>query len=63
VKERLDFDEDFYNLTWTYKLKSDIPFFYGIARSINPKKFIGPKINAEWKEVEENFTGSTGAEK
>ncbi|XP_073954817.1 alpha-(1,3)-fucosyltransferase C-like [Choristoneura fumiferana] len=46
--ERFD---NYFNLTWTYKLDSDViwPFFHMIDRLTN--EYVAPKINTEWRLV------------
>lgn len=48
--ERFD---NYFNLTWTYKLDSDViwPFFHVIDRSTY--EYVAPKINPEWRLVNE----------
>lgn len=40
----------FFNLTWTYKLNSDVPYPYIAVRN-NRSEVIGPKINMQWIDV------------
>ncbi|XP_050551674.1 alpha-(1,3)-fucosyltransferase C-like [Spodoptera frugiperda] len=42
-----DLYDDYYNLTWTYKLNSDIRWTY-ITITDKKDNFVGPKINMTW---------------
>ncbi|XP_045505009.1 alpha-(1,3)-fucosyltransferase C-like [Colias croceus] len=44
-----DYFENYYNLTWTYKLNSDIPWTYITIVDKN-NTVIGPKVNLTWVE-------------
>lgn len=44
--------DDFFNLTWTYKLESDVPFPYIIIKNQHDE-VIGPKIDMHWIKVED----------
>lgn len=44
--------DNFFNLTWTYKLESDVPFPYIIIKNQHDE-VIGPKIDMHWMNVED----------
>ncbi|KAG5676245.1 hypothetical protein PVAND_006094 [Polypedilum vanderplanki] len=47
--------KDFYNLTMTYRLDSDIEFDYGKVISIDTEKVIAPSKNPNWHDIDEDF--------
>lgn len=57
VKHNLKLDHDFYNLTMTYRLDSDIQWFYGTTIDILSGAVVAPAINVQWREVDDNFNG------
>ncbi|XP_003703821.2 alpha-(1,3)-fucosyltransferase C [Megachile rotundata] len=44
-----NFLEDFFNLTMTYRLDSDVAWYYGIVRDLNTKQFVAPSRDVSWK--------------
>jgi hypothetical protein len=63
IRHDLDLDKNFYNLTLTHRLDSDIVFYYGKARDIKANKEIAPAMNVQWKQPENDFKGKTRVEK
>lgn len=49
---------DFFNMTWTYKLSSDVVYPYIIVRN-NRNEIIGPKVNMQWISVNDMIPTST----
>lgn len=43
-----DFDSDYFNLTMTYRLDSDIPWTYASIEEIKSGKFVAPSRNPDW---------------
>lgn len=43
-----EYDEDYFNLTMTYRLDSDVPWTYSIIEEIKTGKFVAPSRNADW---------------
>lgn len=53
----------FFNLTWTYKLDSDVPFPYIVVKNKN-NEIVGPKKEMHWLDVKDmNKTGNHIKEK
>lgn len=47
--------EDYFNLTMTYRLDSDIPWTYDIIEDIKTGKFVAPSRNVDWR-ASRNYT-------
>lgn len=52
------FNSDFYNLTMTYKIDSDIFFGYGQTFERSSGKRISPARNIQWRKPNDDFKGS-----
>jgi alpha-1,3-fucosyltransferase len=48
---------DFFNLTMTYRLDSDIVFAYGKTIDIESGVKVAPGTDIKWRHPIENFTG------
>jgi len=46
--------ENYFNLTMTYRLDSDIPWTYDIIEDVKSGKFIAPSKNADWSAIQTN---------
>lgn len=58
MKHDLERDHDFYNLTMTYRLDSDIKWFYGRTVDILSGAVIAPSVNVQWRKPDNDFYGS-----
>jgi hypothetical protein len=54
----LSLDNDFYNLTMTYRLDSDINWIYGATFDIETGLAVAPDVNVQWRTPDDNFKGS-----
>jgi len=52
------YDKEYFNLTMTYRLDSDVPWPYGIIEDIKSGGFVAPSRNADWN-VLRNSTSNT----
>jgi alpha-1,3-fucosyltransferase len=52
-----DIDNNFYNLTMTYRLDSDVIWTYGEVRNLENNKYVAPKLNPKWKEADLKHSG------
>lgn len=57
IKHEFDSDGEFYNLTMTYRLDSDINWYYGITIDLTSGKTIAPSLNVKWRMPDNNFNG------
>lgn len=53
----MDQHVDFYNLTMTYRLDSDIGWYYGFAEDLASHHIVAPGKKVNWKEPDEDFEG------
>lgn len=53
----MDQHVDFYNLTMTYRLDSDIGWFYGYAEDRASSHVVAPGMNVNWQTPDEDFEG------
>jgi alpha-1,3-fucosyltransferase len=58
LKGNLNLDENFYNLTMSYRLDSDIDWFYGITVDLETGTTVAPAVHVQWKEPDNDFNGS-----
>lgn len=54
----LEADHDFYNLTMTYRLDSDVHWTYGRIIDKSTGATIAPAIRPPWKAPDDDFYGS-----
>lgn len=59
IKHNLDSDYEFYNMTMTYRMDSDIQWNYGFTVDIKTGDKIAPALNVHWKEPDDDFNGIT----
>lgn len=57
IKREMDQHTDFYNLTMSYRLDSDVGWFYGTTDDLTSHHTVAPGINVNWKEPDEDFQG------
>lgn len=50
-------ERNFYNLTMSYKLDSDIGWYYGVIKDLSTNKTVAPALNVQWKDPEKDFNG------
>jgi alpha-1,3-fucosyltransferase len=55
IKENLSRYENYYNLTMTYRMDSDIKWDYGRVIAIETKEVIAPSINPQWIQPDDQF--------
>ncbi|XP_070495208.1 alpha-(1,3)-fucosyltransferase C-like [Chironomus tepperi] len=55
VLDNLSAYKNFYNLSMTYRLDSDIRFDYGKVIDIKTNEIIAPAVNPKWKTPDDNF--------
>lgn len=53
----MDQQVDFYNLTMTYRLDSDIGWYYGFAEEFESHHIVAPDKKVNWKQPDEDFEG------
>lgn len=58
IKSEMDQHTGFYNLTMTYRLDSDIGWFYGTTDDLASHHTVAPGMNVNWKEPDEDFEGT-----
>ncbi|XP_017062887.2 LOW QUALITY PROTEIN: alpha-(1,3)-fucosyltransferase C [Drosophila eugracilis] len=58
TKHRLDDEGDFYNLTMTYRLDSDIVWPYGTLVDIDTDAVIAPSVRPHWRKPPDSFNNS-----
>lgn len=59
IKHDLKRDHDFYNLTMTYRLDSDIPLAYGEATDVLSGLHVAPAMNVLWREPDNDYYGES----
>lgn len=59
VLDNLSAYKNFYNLSMTYRLDSDIEFDYGKVIDIKTNEIIAPAVNPKWRTPDENFYGKS----
>lgn len=57
IKHDLNLDNDFYNLTMSYRLDSDISWNYGHTVDIETGNKIAPALDVHWREPDDDFNG------
>lgn len=55
IKHNLKQDHDFYNLTMTYRLDSDIPMSYGIVKDVVTGSVVAPALNVQWRDPDDYY--------
>ncbi|CRL02340.1 CLUMA_CG015321, isoform A [Clunio marinus] len=55
IKHSLNKDHDFYNLTMTYRLDSDVVFAYGSTIDLSTNSKIAPAEHVNWRKPNEDF--------
>ena len=58
MKHSLKGDHDFYNLTMTYRLDSDIGWFYGQTVNLESGNVVAPSTKVKWRVPDNDFYGS-----
>lgn len=58
IKHNLEADHDFYNLTMTYRLDSDIKWAYGGIIDKSTGATIAPAMHPPWRQPDNDFYGS-----
>jgi alpha-1,3-fucosyltransferase len=53
------FEENFYNLSMTYRLNSDIFYGYGRVVDLKTDAVVAPKLEVTWRQPPEDFKGRT----
>jgi alpha-1,3-fucosyltransferase len=61
VLDNLSAYKNFYNLTMTYRLDSDIEFDYGKVIDMKTNQIVAPAVNPKWKTPDNNFYGISNA--
>jgi len=54
------YDKEYFNLTMTYRLDSDVPWTYGIIEDVKSGEFVAPSRNADWSTLR-NSTSNTSS--
>lgn len=57
IKHNMALDHDFFNLTMTYRLDSDIIWPYAHVIDLESGSSIAPSLDARWRSPDENFEG------
>lgn len=57
MKHDLTLDSKFYNMTMTYRLDSDIGWYYGETVELLSGLVIAPGTNVQWLEPDSKFYG------
>lgn len=57
MKHDLKRDGDFFNMTMTYRLDSDIGWYYGEVVELQSGLVIAPGTNVQWLEPDPKFYG------
>ena len=57
TKHDLSLDNEFFNWTMSYRLDSDILWFYNNIEDIETGALVAPAKNANWRAIEEDFYG------
>jgi len=52
------YDKEYFNLTMTYRLDSDVPWSYDIIEDVKSGEFVAPSKNADWSALR-NSTSNT----
>lgn len=53
-----EFDKNFFNLTMTYRLDSDIVWPYGEVRTLETDQFVAPMKEPKWRDAVYEFSGN-----
>lgn len=57
IKNDLNAEDDFYNLTMSYRLDSDIAWIYGSTIEIASGKQVAPALEVQWRKPDADFSG------
>jgi alpha-1,3-fucosyltransferase len=57
VRENLNRFDNYYNMTMTYRLDSDVVWDYGKIVSAETNEVIAPSKNPDWKSPDDSFFG------
>jgi alpha-1,3-fucosyltransferase len=58
TRHNLRLDHEFYNLTMTYRLDSDILWSYRKIIEKSSGNVVAPSQNVKWKQPDDNFIGN-----
>jgi alpha-1,3-fucosyltransferase len=51
------FEENFYNLSMTYRLDSDIFYAYGRVVDLRTRSVVAPKLDVPWRQPPKDYKG------
>jgi alpha-1,3-fucosyltransferase len=58
IKHNLKLDHDFYNLTMTYRLDSDIEWKYRLIIDLMQNSIFAPAVHPQWRQTDNDFFGN-----